>query len=273
MTPAPVQPSVIVAPPETGGGGMGRKLLWGIVGLLAIGLIVIGAMSFFGGKAPVATPTLSPSPTLMVSASPAVRTLTSYFGSFTSSVSLPDDSTAFQVLSNAIRDAAPVGGRVTVIGVSSATQPSFTAGDLLDRSGTLPAGLRSVLAGDWKLASYGQAEVFDDAGVIITDPPIVQRMILAAEVADASAVNQLMTSWESSGLASADQLFSVPGNRRSLSVFSSGTYKTIPIRYMNFPYADTSIDYALVLASNGKSYLVFSTSRASMYWAIDTMTK
>jgi hypothetical protein len=53
--------------------------------------------------------------------------------------------------------------------------------------------------------------------------------------------------------------------------FSSGTYRATQVRYRNFPYADRSIDFANVHASNGKDYLVLSGSREAMFFAIDQL--
>jgi hypothetical protein len=252
---------------------MGRKLLWGFVGLLVIGLFIVLAMSLLGGRGTEVTPSESAIPSVSPSASSATKDLSSYFGSSTKTLKIPDDDTSLSAVWEALNGAAPAGGRAVAIGVTSDSIQSFRARNLLDLSGTLPPGLYTALAGDWILMSYGQQEVFDEAGTVFTDAPVTQRIIIVAEVSDASATNQLMTAWETSGLASADLLFGVSLERRGMPQFSSGSRMTIPLRYLNFPYADTSIDYGIVLASNGKNYLVITTSRESMYWVIDTLTK
>jgi hypothetical protein len=147
----------------------------------------------------------------------------------------------------------------------------MSAADILDLSGSLPSDLRPLLTGEWILASFGQTEEFDDTGIAVTDAPISQRMVIAVEVTDASAVEQRMLAWETSGLASADQLFRVRTDRQGTDSFMEGSYKTARIRYLNYPFAHSSIDYAIVTASNGKRYLVMTTSRQSMFGIIDTL--
>lgn len=82
-----------------------------------------------------------------------------------------------------------------------------------------------------------------------------------------------MLDWETTGLASADLLFRIRTDRQGTETFMEGTYKTARIRYLNFPFAHSSIDYAVVTASNGKRYLVMTTSRQSMFWTVDTLLK
>ena len=91
---------------------------------------------------------------------------------------------------------------------------------------------------------------------------------------DATAANQAMQSWETNGLASAIlDLAGFDKTKASTPTFSGGLYQQMPMRYQNYSYADQSIDYAVVLASNGRNYLVISTSRESMFYVIDQLTQ
>ena len=53
--------------------------------------------------------------------------------------------------------------------------------------------------------------------------------------------------------------------------FLDTNYNGVSIRYKNFPYADKSVDYAIVTALNGKNYLVITGSREAMYGSIDKL--
>lgn len=81
-----------------------------------------------------------------------------------------------------------------------------------------------------------------------------------------------MQAWEGSGFATAfAKLFQYNTAKQLIAGFSSGTYRQIPVRYQNFSYADQSLDYGIVTASNNKNYLVITSSRESLFFVIDQL--
>lgn len=271
LPPPPITVPGIVIPPESGS-TMGRKILIGagILMFLIIAFIVAGML--IGGSTD-GQPTVTASAVPTATASSTVRTLVSYFGAPSGQLLLPDDTTVYGALYDALTVAAPPAGQGRVISVTTTSGSPAAATDILGLADVLPAGFRPVLAGPWALVSFGQTEEFDDAGIAVMDAPASQRIVVVAEISDATAARQLLSQWESNGLASSAELFRVRPERQGTPSFVDGSYKTIPVRYLNFPYAHSSIDYAIVLASNGKNYLAFTTSRQSMFWVIDTLTK
>lgn len=188
-------------------------------------------------------------------------------------MSLRDDDTARPDLLNAIATSNPGSKQALRLGLTVAWPDASAFGliDAMTGAGNF-AALGQAMGTDWVVLSYGQQEQFDSNGSPIANATTSPRLIIITEIKDATAANQVMTSWESESLASAaDILFSYDFTKAIVGDFSSGTYRQIPIRYWNFPYADRSIDYAIFTASNNKNYLVLAGSREAVFFAIDQL--
>ena len=68
------------------------------------------------------------------------------------------------------------------------------------------------------------------------------------------------------------KLFNLDPKKATSEVFLDNIYSGTDIRYRNFPFADSSIDYAIVsLPKFNANYFVLTNSRESIYSAIDLL--
>lgn len=278
--PAPAAPQPPVAPiivvPQSGG-GLFRTMIYGVIVLIILGAIAYGVVVIIGGKStPEATVSPSTSASPLTSSSPTptlgAKELRSYFGNPGQVVNLQSTATGTQDLLNALVSIQPATKQAISIALqhqgSTATATTF----FTDTMGGAPSALSASLGSDWTLLAYGQSEGFDANGARTSATSNGTRLVVLAELTDASKANQALSAWETAGLASASAgVFQFNLNQHIVSVFNSGIYREIPVRYWNFPYADRSIDYAIVTASNNKNYLILSGSREAAFFAIDQL--
>jgi hypothetical protein len=268
--PAPVPPPISI-PESTGGSGIGQKILYGILVLGLLGALWWLASVFIGGQSSEPTPT--PTPTSSATLMPTVKSLSSYFQQATTGIELKGADAARTDFLNAFDTAQPATQqaiRLPVTGTTATTMADF----IQLTTGQMPDGVRSTLGQDWAALVYGQKEQFDQNGNSITNSP-GNRLILIGVVSDISAASQAMTAWESATPVSLAQqlaqLFEVDATKSIVTGFSTGTYRNIPVHYWNFPYADRSIEWAVMTASNNKNYLLLAGSREAMFFAIDQL--
>lgn len=269
----PSIPTIVVPAAGSSGRGMSKKLIYGIVGAIALIGIIYAAVSMIGGgSAPQAT--ASPSPSISISPAPTLggKSLRSYFGNPGKSIDLQTATTGLNDLLNALVSVQPSMKQAVSLAInhqgSAATASVFFA----DAAMPMPTDLNASIGNDWALLAFGQSEAFDSTGIKTTDTNNGIRLVVVLELSDATKANQAMQAWENAGLASTSAaLMQYDTTQRVVSDFSGGTYRQIPIRYWNFPYADRSIDYAIVTASNNKNYLVLAGSREAAFFAIDQL--
>ncbi|MCC6934393.1 MAG: hypothetical protein IT406_01705 [Candidatus Yanofskybacteria bacterium] len=269
---APRQAPTISVPAATAPSGMLKKVVVGILGAIVIGGIALLITSLFGGDE-TPTPSQTPTPAAATSAPVLGRSLSSYFKGQTVTATLKNDTVARTDFASALANTAPKSKQAVPV-IVELNGGSATAAQFLDimLDGGVPADLASTLASDWMVLAFGQTEQFTASGTVDPDAAVGTRIAIVMELSNATKANQALTVWENTGLASAGAPFFGYGmSRRVVQEFSTGTYRQIAVRYWNFPYADRSIDYAIVLASNGKNYLVLTGSREAMFFAIDQL--
>jgi len=272
--PAITPPSVVIAPPSDSGSGAIKKIVYGLVGvliLLGIGYSLISLMSG-GSDEPTASATPSSSATPSAALEVAGKTLRTYFPQAGATISLRDDDSAILDFQNALITSQPSAGQAVRLIIEAAWPDKSAYGFLSAMTDTAPVSLQEALGSDWTVLAYGQKEVFDANGMKLDTAGTTARVVLIAEVTNASGAGQAMTAWEGSALASsADMLLGYDFAKAIVNEFSAGTYRSLQVRYRNFPYADSSIDYAVITASNNKNYLILSASRESMFFVIDQL--
>ena len=266
VVPKPKPATRIAVPAETGK-RRGRTLLITGISLLAVVIFVIILAATFGGKEAEPTPTPTPSATVSLTPAPTVMTLADYFGAPKSTASTTSINEKFELLDPAAQQA------IALSVVRTDQRPAPPNEILIALFADVPLDVEEAIIGDAGAAgillSYGQTELFDAVGQPRTATGET-RPILVLEIDDASLVNQRMQTWEGAGFAqAATGPFDVDVSKALVPTFTQGTRGGIPVRYQNFSYADRSIDWAIVLASNGKNYLVVSGSRQSLFFAID----
>jgi len=222
-----------------------------------------------GGPRPSASPMQSSAP--IPSSTIILRTseLATIFGVPTDIYPLENTASARALFLSRV-SATPVLARQLIsVGTSIGGNISPSAHDILVAlAGEDPLGTASSMGDDWALLVYGQTEQFDSTGMLIANAPTSRRLIFIAEAKDSIALKDAFRLWESSSFITA---LSAPFSYNPTLAtrgFNDGTSLQQTIRYANFPNPDRSIDYAIVLAKNGKSYLVITGSRESMFIAV-----
>ena len=132
--------------------------------------------------------------------------------------------------------------------------------------------LNSVFDSRFGLIYSKQEEIFGESGNLLSSALAEKRLALTVEVSDVIEAQKAMLAWEGSLPFDLEHLFKLDKvNEVGNLAFLDNAYREVSIRYVNFPYPDRSIDYAIVGAANGKNYLVIANSRAQIYSIIDTL--
>jgi len=262
----------ITIPEPAGGSGIGRKVIYIVLGVALLGALYWMASLFLGGNQTVQE-SPSPSPTASATLTPS-RTLSAYFQQTGTSVTLNDPVTAKRDFLNALSTqqiSSQLAVRLPVTGSAAQTFAGFLGAVIMS---PLDPAIASSSGQDWAVLAYGQKEHYDTKGQLILGAPTDSRLVLIDELTDVSAANQAMTRWEANGLASQlQEIFGFDAKKATVPTFSSGTYRQTPIQYQNFPYADSSLDWTILTASNNKNYLVIAGSREAMFFTLDQLTQ
>ena len=261
---APVPGEITV--PEGSSGGMGRKAIYGLVGVVVLVLLGYAVISLLGGDEPQITATPTPERTLRPTPTPTPasgKDLSFYFGQLSDTLTLPDTQIPREDFYNRLRDLMPSAGSAKNIEIQGDSGFPSALSDAPD--GTFGISAATLI--------FAQTEHFDPDG-LAQSSPAEPRLIYIIELADASAANMHIQQWEAATM-SGDLSYYYRYNESDALVtdFTDATYRQVPVRYRNFPYADLSIDWAIVPASNNKNYLVITGSRESMFFTVDQLLK
>lgn len=280
MTP----PAIAIPPSSSSGTGFLKKAIYGVLGILVLAGIAYGVLSLMGGSTPEPIASSTPTPSVSASASPtpALKTLESYFGQRNGMIQVTDlfmfDATKMESYRASLASLLPPPKTAKNVLVTGAGKP----GDVLDAFGAYWAGdagptraSQTALGDEYAFIVFGQSEIFDAQGLPVNDAPVQPRVAGIFELTDVSAIRQSMQQWEAGDGIVRDlrYLFDFDPSVSIVASFSDGTYRQITVRYRNFAYADRSIDWSIALASNGKSYLILSSSRESLFYIIDKLTQ
>ncbi len=274
--PMPPAPSIVI-PTATRSGSL-RKIVYGTLSILILGGIAYSLVSLFGGSDSVVlltpSPTAIPSPSASPTTTPTIKNLRSYLGNPTGTITIQSTATAVSDFRNGFVSIQPTRKVSTAISVTKNSSVPDARVLLSDLFGAPPAAIVTALGSDWAAVSYGQTEQFSSTGIKSEATTLIAKAVFLFEVADATGARQAMRSWEDSGfdIASA-KLFGYDTAKRIVAGFGEGAYQTIPVRYWNFPYADKSLDYAIVTASNNKNYLVIAASREAIFSVVDQLVQ
>ena len=257
------------------GTGTVRKALYGILTVVILVGIIYSVAALLGGNDATPTPTDAPIPTESTTLAPTIGSLAAFFRSTGPSIELRDGGTAMSDIVSAVQTAQPAqqqAQRLLISGQSVASLADFL--EFVVEGQQIPSYVKTILGKDWAVLVYGQREQFDQTGKPLTNSP-GNRLIVIGEINNSSSGSQAVMDWESSDAAplagQVSALFQVDVTKALVNSFSAGTYRSFSVRYWNFPYADRSLDWSVITASNNKSYLIISGSRESMFFAIDQL--
>lgn len=119
-----------------------------------------------------------------------------------------------------------------------------------------PAELVAAAKGNFYLTVLYKSDNVDGYGLLI-------------ELNDSASGLTAMGNWEGTMTQDLKDLFLLNPVNSASATFLDNVYQGAAIRYRNFPDPNLTVDYAVVTAGNGESYLVITNSREHMYAIID----
>lgn len=277
LPPKPVVPPVGgVSVPPMSSLFANKKVLIGAAAVVI--LILTGAFLYLQNdqETEVAQTTITPnaslSPSAEISSFPASTTLTSLFTQFFHLAVSADDPDA---LVNFNSEAVGVSNKSsaqknTLVFVKEGSGDFYKFSNFLNRfSVSYPANLSSSLDNnDFGIILTKVTEFFDQNGKVVASPSaemlLKPQMALVVRVVDATEAKQQLSFWEDTMIENLKDFYDLPAQFGDPH-FAENIYQGIKIRYVNFPYPDKAIDYAIVTAKNGNDYLVIANSREQMF--------
>ena len=238
------------------GGGINKKRLI----FLAAGLVIVAFLIWFFALRGLLVPevAVSPTPTLSVTPTSTPVSIEDSF-SIVDSVSISlgaDFTTRFD---NSINKEPLISSRepalYKVLNPTSGNR--YTLSEFL--SGLLvqaPTELSAATNNSFFLSVIDKSDNVDGYGLLI-------------ELNDPASALTAMGNWEGTMSQDLKDLFLLNLAKAAITTFLDNTYQGVAIRYRNFPDPNKTIDYAVVAAKNGKTYLVITNSREHIYSVID----
>ena len=239
-------------------------------------LLLLGGGAYFYFSSPeepivVATP----SPSLRPSPTP-IKTLDSYFAGAAEPIELAASGNPASGFRQALRALALAGGQFKKLSVQSASKGTqqLTPLEIFDRFlATYPPELRNYLGNDTVVLAFGQREKFDSKGLLIAGAPVEPRLVLISEVVGIASASTTITRWEPTMAQALASLLGHTPSKAATPNFLNNIYQNASVRYRNFPFPDRTIDYTITNASNGKTYFVITSSRESVFSAVDAIKR
>lgn len=150
----------------------------------------------------------------------------------------------------------------------------YALNDILDKLGVAPPDgfLESLDPNDRVFVAYGQQEEFDEKGFMkfLQTPKV--KFGLIAKAADPELLRSALNTWEASLASDLKNFLAIDPQKATSQIFLDNFYNNTGIRYLNFPYSDNTIDYAILnLPEFNSSYFILTDSRESIYSAIDLL--
>ena len=274
--PPEIQPSVIIP-------GEKRRFGATMLYLFIAGIFVIGGFSYWYLVLRVSEPEVImspvPEPTRTVTPTPVVKSLKDIFGKdrgfefslfdIGTSKNVSDD---FKVFVKTLK--VPNRGllRIDLVQDINGTLVPLSWLDMFDMNLTFyPSGLRVSIVDSVTLV-YGQSEIFKKDGTVSFNAKDVKKTVFVARIADTASIDTIMKDWEptiSDDLADYLLIDDALINGKDVK-FLNNIYNGVAIKYKNFPFPDTTVDYAVFKAA-GQNYLVIAGSREAMYVVIDML--
>lgn len=257
-----VEPKTQIYVPQEGQKGVNRNMLF--MGIGALTIVAGFAYWFFVLRSP-APEVVVETPTPIVTPTPSLNYI--FLGIGTENIIVKDPAID---LNSAIKTFILSGGEFKNLNITSESKGQTVLG-LLDFLSNPTQQLVDNMDVEYRVLLYGQKEIFDSIGQLKIDSIVEKRLVFVNEIKDISLSLQLGTDWEKNMNEDLKSILEFDSNKQEGIYFGDNTYRGVSIRYKNFKYADRSIDYAVIPASNGKSYFVIAGSREAMYAAIDKL--
>ncbi len=244
--------------------------------IIILVLLVIGAGAWFflsreKEELVVFTPTPTVTPTPMVTPFRLSELITGI-----NQITIPSTQNFETALKNSLNSIVPGAGQFAVISIADENGNKYSLSQIFQRIEiTSPSRITENLeANDWLMVVYGQTETYSQAGNLVFSPPEnpMPKLGLIAKSTDQNLLRSALNSWEITMTDDLKNLFNLDSTKASSETFLNNIYRGVDIRYRNFPFADQTIDYAIVfLPEFNNSYFILANSRESIYSAIDLL--
>lgn len=145
---------------------------------------------------------------------------------------------------------------------------------IFEKSGVyLPSGvLENLDAAEAKFVVYGQQEMFDEKGFLNFGQTAKPKIVFLAKALSILRLQSGLNTWETTMADDLKNLFNIDPKKATSQIFLDNIYRSANVRYRNFPFADSTIDYATLNLSEFKAdYFVLTNSREGIYSAIDLL--
>lgn len=176
---------------------------------------------------------------------------------------------------NSIKNVSPLtAGKFTALSVTDENGRRHPLSEIFQKLQiSIPEGLLENLApNEWFLVAYGQKELFDQNGLLTFNQTPKVKLGLIAKATNPILLRSALNGWEITLTDDLKDFFGVNLTKATSEAFLDNIYGGTNVRYRNFPYADSSIDYAIInLPQFNLDYFVLTNSRESIYSAIDLL--
>lgn len=226
---------------------------------MAGSLIVIAFLIwFFALRVPTPEVAVSPTPTHTATPTPTPVSIENSF-SIVDSVSVALGANFTTRFDSSINKKLLISSREPALYkiLNPATGNRYTFSEFL--GGLLiqaPAELVAAAKDNFYLTVLYKSDNIDGYGLLI-------------ELSDPLAAFTAMGNWEGTMTQGLKDIFLLNPAKAASTTFLDNIYGGVAIRYRNFPDPNKTIDYAVVTAISGQSYLFLTNSREHMYSIID----
>lgn len=238
--------------------------------LIIIAAVFAGAW-FFLTREPeetvIFTPTPAPTP------SPTPKTFSELVPS-ASQITIPSTQNFLTALTSEVDSLTLTAGGLTLLNLIDENGSPYSLNQIFEKLGITPPNglLENLDSSEWIIAAYGQKESFDSKGLLTFNETPKPKIVLAAKVFDLIPLRSTLNNWESAMTNDLKNLFGLDSKKATSETFLDNIYGGTDIRYQNFPFADKTIDYAIVsLTEFNADYFVLAGSREGIYSAIDLL--
>lgn len=240
-----------------------------IIPILVIGTASAGIWYFMTRQKETVTviPTFTPTPT------PILKNLSELIP-FSSQITISSTENFLTALNNGIKSMTLTNGSWIALKIIDESGAEYTLDQIFQKLNiALPNGiLENLDSNEWFLAVYGQREMYDLNGALSFGQTPKIKLGLIAKANYPTNLRSSLNSWEIIMEDNLKDLFGFNPQKIASEAFLDNFYNGTQIRYKNFPYADSTIDYAILnLAEFNSNYFIITNSRESIYSAIDLL--
>ncbi|MEK7659387.1 MAG: hypothetical protein AAB338_01905 [Patescibacteria group bacterium] len=265
-----IGPAPLARPPTARKFALSPKKL--IIILIIIAAIFAGAW-FFLTREPEKTAVFTPTPVPIPSPSPTPKTFSELIPS-ASQITIPSTQNFPTALTNRVNSLALFASGLTLLNLIDENSTPYSMNQIFEKLGITPPNglLENLDSNEWIIAAYGQKESFDSRGLLTFNETPKPKIVFAAKIFDLILLRSALNNWESAMAADLKNLFDFDSKKATSETFLNNIYSGADIRYRNFPFADSTINYALVnLAKFNTDYFILTGSRESIYSTIDLL--